>query len=131
MYTSEEQAELEASPHVLRCSSTTVTYTHEFKVWAVQQYYEAGWSSGMIFESAGLIPPLTNNLAKDCLKRWRKKYKAEGADGLTESRGWNGGRPKKLVFQTNKERIQYLEDKVAYLDAENDFLARLRGIKRE
>jgi len=70
--------------------------------------------------------------AKDCLSRWRKIYNRKGKDKLiTESRGGPGRRRPGTAIKDDKERIKYLEAKVAYLDAENDFLAKLRGLKRE
>ena len=52
---------------------------------------------------------------------------------LKENRGSGrgGGRPPKMKFKNDKEKIKYLEAKIAYMDAENDFLAKLRGLKRE
>lgn len=51
---------------------------------------------------------------------------------LSDDRGKKAtGRPAKKHFKNDKEKIEYLEAKIAYLDAENDFLAKLRGLKRK
>ncbi len=86
----------------------------------------------MIFKEAGFgLDVISKDKARDCLKRWRKIYNRKGEDGLLkEARGKQGGRPK-TKHRSDKETIEYLEAKVAYLDAENDFLAKLRGLKRE
>jgi hypothetical protein len=44
-------------------------------------------------------------------------------------RGHGGGRPKTKNL-SDKEKIEYLETKVAYLKAENDFLAKLRAQRK-
>ena len=41
-------------------------------------------------------------------------------------RGQNGGRPPNPKFKNEKEKLRYLEAQVAYLKAENAFLAKLR-----
>jgi len=46
-----------------------------------------------------------------------------------ETDGRKGNNPKgrpKTNWQNDKEKIKYLETKIAYLKAENDFLAKLR-----
>jgi len=50
---------------------------------------------------------------------------------LRENRCGPGRRQKRKEFKDNEEKIKYLETKVKYLNAENDFLAKLRGLKRE
>ena len=63
------------------------------------------------------------------MKRWNKTCRATGITRLSiETRGRGGGRPK-AKYQTDKEQIKYLETQVAYLKAENDFLAKLRASK--
>jgi hypothetical protein len=65
---------------------------------------------------------------KECLKRWRKTFKEKGEEGLkSDGRAQikGGGRPK-TNWSNDKEKIKYLETKIAYLKAENDFLAKLR-----
>jgi len=66
------------------------------------------------------------------LSRWRKKYDSGGGDYLfKECRGGAGRRKKELIHRNDNEKMEYLETKIAYLEAENDFLAKLRGLKRE
>lgn len=45
--------ELLANNNVENCSGRSITYNKEFKVWAVNKYYEEGYSPRMIFEEAG------------------------------------------------------------------------------
>jgi hypothetical protein len=123
-----------ANENVAKCSPKSITYTKEFKVLAVKKYFEEGLSPNMIFKEAGFdINIIGGRKPKWCLGRWRKTYNDEGEEGLLkDSRGCqSGGRPPKISFKNDKEKIKYLEAKIAYMDAENDFLAKLRGLKRE
>jgi transposase-like protein len=128
-----QAAELLKNKNVAKCSDKSITYSKEFKVRAVKQYYEDGYSPGMIFKEAGfdwqIIGP---DSPKDCLQRWRTIYKARGVDCLSiETRGKHhkGGRPK-INNMTDAERIKRLEIENAYLKAENDFLAKLRAARK-
>jgi len=128
IYTEEEQAALAANKHVRRCSDRSITYTEAFKRWAVQQYNE-GHSSREIFEQGEFdLRVIGPDAPKHCLKSWRHIVEKKGVKGLAESRG-KAGRPKTSNL-SDKEKIEYLEAKVAYLKAENDFLAKLRAKRR-
>ena len=133
MFTQEGIALIQQHKYVKRCSATSITYSEEFKALAAVKYYEEGYSPTMIFEEAGFdLNIIGRSKPKECLKRWRKKYRKEGVESLLqEKRGRPRKKRKKSQHQTDKERIEYLEAKISYLDAENDFLARLRGLKRE
>ena len=117
---------LRNNKNVVKCSDKTITYSNEFKLLAVKQY-EEGMASREIFAQAGFdLKALGKDVPKGRLRDWNKKYKARGIKGLIEeTRGRGGGRPKN-EWINDKERIEFLEAKVAYLKAENDFLARLR-----
>lgn len=130
MYTNEQIQELLENANVSNCSETNITYTKEFRVKAIKRYYAEGYSPAMIFFEAGFdLDIIGHEKPKECIKRWRAIYNSQGEKGLsTETRGNKGGRPSKP--KNDAERIKFLEAKVAYLDAENDFLAKLRGIKR-
>ena len=86
----------------------------------------------MIFEEAGFdLNVLGKDKPKDCLSRWKRIYNQKGKKGLEEEkRGSFGGRPK-VKFKSQEEEIKYLKTKITYIKAENDFLAKLRGLKRE
>ena len=83
-----------------------------------------------IFEQAGFdLQIIAKDTPKECLGRWRRIVDRKGTSGLAESRGRNGDRTK-TKNMSDKERMEYLEAKVAYLEAENDFLAKLRAQRR-
>lgn len=133
MFSPEQIKELEENKNVVRCSTKSITYSNEFKLRAVKRYYEEGTSPKLIFSEAGFnLLWLGKGKAKSTLGRWRKKYDSSDEKYLfKEGRGGPGRRKKEIMYRNNNEKMEYLETKIAYLEAENDFLAKLRGLKRE
>jgi hypothetical protein len=132
MFSSEQIAELEKNENVIKCSVKSITYSSEFKTLAVKRYYKEGVSPKVIFSEAGFNLTYLGKKPKANLSRWRQKYNTSGKDySFKEGRGGPGRRKKELIYRNDKERVEYLETKIAYLEAENDFLAKLRGLKRE
>jgi len=133
MFTQLQIDHLSANENVNKCTSKYIIYRPEFKLAAVKKYFNEGHSPRMIFREAGFdLKILGVERADDSLLRWRRIYQSRGAKGLRERQKV---KPKIKIkdkqFKNDKERIKYLEAKIAYMDAENDFLAKLRGIKRE
>lgn len=128
IFTQEQIKELLENPNVKRCSNKSVTYSREFKIMAVR-LHEQGTPPLMIFMQAGFnIDILGRDVPGDSLFRWRMIFGKRGIEGFsTETRGRShgGGRPR-TNWQNEKEKIKYLETQIAYLKAENDFLAKLR-----
>jgi len=111
--------------NINNCTSKSITYTNEFKARAVQEYYQDGLSPNMIFKKARIDLGIIGKMhPKDCLKRWKKIYKTKGE--FKESRGRNGGRKSKGY---ESEDPEYLKTKIAYLEAENRFLKKLKTNK--
>lgn len=133
MFNAEQIDELSRNKNVLRCSAKSITYNRKFKLKALKQYFEEGMGPNQIFEEAGFPRDwLGEHRAVNCLKKWRNKYKKEGQEALLkENRGGPGRRKKRACYKDDKEKMEYLETKIAYLEAENDFLAKLRGLKRK
>lgn len=125
--------ELQANPNIERCSDKSISYSKEFKVLAIKKYYEKGYSPIMIFNEAGLSRQVIGlDTPNNCLRSWRNIYMTKGEKRLSiETRGKhpNGGRPKTRGL-TDADKINRLEIEVAYLKAENDFLAKLRAAKK-
>ncbi len=125
--------ELLANPNVSRCSDKSISYSKEFKVLAVKKYYEEGYSPRMIFEEAGFdMATVGKENPERCLNSWRRVYNTRGVDKLKiETRGKHhkGGRPKTKGL-TDTDKIKRMEIEIAYLKAENDFLAKLRAAKK-
>ena len=132
MFNQEQIAELEKNENVLRCNAHYITYSNKFKLWAMKKYYEEGLGAKTIFKEAGFNLSWMGEKPKSNIKRWRNKYDSDNSDYVfKEGRGGPGRRKKELIYRNDKEKVEYLETKIAYLEAENDFLAKLRGLKRE
>ncbi len=132
MFTQKQIKELLKNNNVRRCSPKSITYKKDFKLRAVKQYQDDGYSSRMIFEEAGFdIAAIGRKRAKDSLSRWRRTYNSKGEKALMkESRGIPKAK-ETVKFKNKDQKIEHLETKIKYLNAENDFLAELRGLKRE
>jgi transposase len=128
IYSEEQLQQLRANPNVKRCSSKSITYAPAFKQRAVKQYYEEGLSPRQIFLNAGFdLQVLGKHKPKDCLKLWKGIYKAKGMEALAsdiDQRGKNRLGKKKPKYDENDP--DYLKAKIAYLEAENDFLRKLK-----
>lgn len=132
-FTKEQVDELSKNDNVSRCSEKSITYSKYFKRAAIKQYNEQGLSSGEIFRLAGFdLKMIGKDMPKESLRRWNRVYRTKGMEGLIESRGkaGKGGRPKTKGL-TEADKIKRLEAEVAYLKAENYFLAKLRAKRRE
>lgn len=133
-FTKDEQRQLIQHPYVIRCSDRSITYSPEFKQRALHAYFREGKDARTIFTEAHFPPTIVaSELPRWLLKDWRKVAGSlEEKYDFKDRRGKAGGRgvPLDVSKMTPQERIEYLEAKVAYVNAENDFLAQARGIKR-
>lgn len=131
-FTPEEIANLLKNKNVVKCSDKTISYSKEFKVKAVKMYLDEGISPNQIFLEEGFdLNVIGWGKPNDCVGDWRRIFKIKGVDGLLkECRGRLGGRPKSKGLN-DTDKIEYLEAKVAYLTAENDFLTKLRAKRAE
>ena len=136
IFTQEQTAQLLKNQSVIKCSAKSIGYAPEFKIQAVKQYDEEGLTAVAIFKAAGFnLQLIGEDAPKSCLSDWRKIFAAKGATGLkVENRGKTKAKGKgkpKTKGLTDREKIERLEAHVAYLKAENDFLAKLRAQRRE
>jgi len=123
-YSEEQVKTLQANPNVKKCSDKSITYSKDFKLRAVKTFYE-GQSANAIFKLAGLDPAVIGKWKpRACLKLWKRIYKTHGEAGFAqENRGRSGGRRPK---DQRSADVKYLQAKVAYLEAENNFLRNLK-----
>ena len=128
MFNPEQIKELLKNKNVDKCSPTSITYNSKFKLEAVRQYYEDGFSPSMIFKAAGFdLALIGKGRIKDCLGDWKRIYKHKGKSALVEeNRGGHG----KTKYTNDKEKIAYLETKVAYLKEENHFLKKMKKLNK-
>ena len=128
MFNPEQIKELLKNTNVDKCSLNSITYNKDFKLRSVKRYYDQGDSPNIIFEAAGFdLSVIGRKKPKDCLKRWRKIYNTKGEKALMRDNRHGPGRRAKTK---EPDDIKYLKAKITYLEAENDFLAKLRGLKR-
>ena len=134
IFTKEQVEELSNNPHVASCREKTFSYKKEFKVLAVKRYEEEGLAASQIFKEAGFnLETVGRKTPNQRMSEWRKIHKAKGDKGLSEEnrgKGKGGGRPKTKDV-TDQDKIERLELTVAYLKAENAFLAKLRAARKE
>jgi len=133
IFTKEQIDELLSNPNVAKCSDKAITYSKEFKIKAVQLYNE-GLQPKEIFRQAGFnINVIGRRKPQWLMHSWNKLFRLKGEKGLkTESRGGGGGRGKlKTKYLSDREKIKWMEAEIAYLKAENDFLAKLRAKRAE
>lgn len=126
IFNQEQIEQLQRNKNVVGCSKKSTTYHQDFKILAVKQYQE-GKPASQIFKEAGfniLLIGSDNPLA--CIRRWRKTLEKKGEAGFAKEARGGPGRKKSLKGLTEKEKLKYLEAEVAYLKAENAFLAKLR-----
>ena len=127
-YTVQEKAELLKSDAISKIAHSNVTYSNEFKVYAVGEYM-TGKSPLQIFIEAGIdVNILGRTIPQRCLSRWRKIHDKYGINGLLqENRGiGSSGRPSKKVL-TTEEKLAKLERENEILKEQVHFLKKLRG----
>ena len=124
IFTVEQLEDLRGNENVAKCSEKLINYSREFKLKAVRLRMEERLSAREIFRQAGFDLNVIGLMTpKEHLKHWSKIYKTKGRIGFEPKLI---GRPK-----TRDDKIKRLEAEVAYLKAENDFLAKLRAKRAE
>ena len=127
-FSSDEIAELKKNPCVYTCTANTVYYTHEFKRRALELYAQ-GVETKEIWRRSGFdVRKWKDEYFRGTLRDWKKAVEKHGALGLANP----GGTPHdRGTNRTGKDAIKRLELQVKYLEAENDFLAKLRAKRAE
>ncbi|HCC83544.1 TPA: hypothetical protein DEP96_01710 [Candidatus Uhrbacteria bacterium] len=127
IFSEKQIEELLQNPNVTRCSDKSITYHKNFKIEAVRQYEKEGLSVCEVFKKAGFnLDIVGRETPERRIGAWRKIFREHGADGLSKEARGGPGRRHSIKHLNDEEKIRYLETKIAYLKAENDFLAKLR-----
>lgn len=124
---------LENNPHIKSVGDKQIIYTKKFKQAAVKAYAN-GKSPAGIFLEAGLDPKLfPESYCSKAIIRWFQASKKYGKLFLTEERrGRNAtGRPKVIKKSAKPLTQKQLEARLAYLEAENDFLKKLHALAKQ
>jgi transposase-like protein len=106
-----------------KISDSNISYTSEFKIFAVKANLN-GKSPSDIFKEAGIdVDSFVRNYAAKTISRWKKTYEEEGEKGLVkEKRGKNStGRPRDKEFSSVEAELEYLR-------LENEFLKKLHAL---
>lgn len=118
-FTKEQQSELRENPYIQKVSEKSITYTKEFKE-KFEEEYRAGKLPSQILADMGIDHRILGKRRKDSLVARMKIYERR-PEGCEDTRINKAGRPstKKL---TDVQKIKRLEQKIAYLNQENEFL---------
>ena len=118
-FSKEEQARLRTLIAVKKVSDKTLVFTQSFKRRAVLLSRQ-GKTANQIFKEAGIdIELFPARYFHHVIKRWKK---SNLQDGIKK------GRPPKVSKKLDEMSIEELKARVAYLEAENDFLKKLKAL---
>lgn len=110
-----------------------ISFTPEFKIKAVKAY-KLGRSPTEIFADAGLDPKIfPERYCSKSIARWLKNLESHGSKGFSEERRGKGatGRPKGPTTSKKPLSLEQMEARLAYLEAENDFLKKLHALAKK
>ena len=119
---------LKQNPCVFNCTERSINYTCEFKKRALALHKE-GVSAREIWRRSGFdTSKWQKHYFKGTLRDWKKVVEKHGIEGLLKPGGIQFDRGPN---NTDKDKLKRLELQVKYLEAENDFLAKLRAKRAE
>jgi hypothetical protein len=139
IFTDEERVTLLKHKHIEKVTAHSVSFTPAFKKFAFTENAENGRRPQDIFITEGIpVSIIGSRTPERIVGSWRKIVATRGIEALEKDRRGHqqvrGGRKKKERIDeakmSDKEIIAYYKAKYAYTEAENDFLARTRGIPR-
>ncbi|MGE0207343.1 MAG: HTH domain-containing protein [Candidatus Babeliales bacterium] len=116
-----------SSKYVSKITGSQILFTANFKIKAVELNLE-GKSPPDIFLALGIDPGyFLSDYPKKSIYRWKKVYLEKGKEALKEeTRGKKAkGRPKKKYDPNDMDSVMA---RLAYLEAENDFLKKLHAL---
>ena len=121
-FTEEEIEKIEQNPNVYCVTPRYIFYTNEFKEKAITEYL-MGKSARQIFEEAGfnlLLLSKDSDYASKRIGKWRNQ----------NCKNNNIHYPKKKIKE-NKSNYQKMQARLEYLEAENEFLKKLRALNNQ
>jgi len=128
-FSAKDRRSLESNPLVKSVGPNQVQFSAKFKLKALK-LHENGFRPLDIFLKLGVDPNLfVESYPKKCLTRWKKIVEKHGEKGLKEERRGKcaTGRPKKEALKDEKA----LRSRISILEAEIDFLKKLRALEEE
>jgi transposase len=118
-FTEEQLGELEKNPYIQKVSEKSITYGKAFKEKFLEEYQQ-GKSPREILAEMGVDYRVLGKRRVDGLITRMKQYAAR-PEGCRDNRENSSGRPSTKEY-TPTEKINRLEQKIAYLEQENEFL---------
>lgn len=116
-----------SSKYVSKITGSQVTFTASFKIKAVEMNLK-GKPPIDIFLALGIDPTyFLPDYPKKSIHRWKESYLKDGKGAFKEEKRGKGskGRPKKSY---DPEDMDSVMARLAYLEAENDFLKKLHAL---
>ena len=127
-FTEEQQSKFRKNPYVQKVSAKSITYTTEFKE-KFEEEYRNGKLPSQILDDMGLDHRILGKKRKDSLVARIKLYELR-LEGFEDTRKNNSGRTTTRHL-SDAEKIKYLEQKIAYLNQENEFLKKNDQMDRQ
>ena len=127
-FTDEQVQKLKCNENVLNVSHKAITYTNEFKAIFIQEYTNGKSPTQIFIDHDFDIDALGAKRISTASSRWRKQ--SQRYDGLVDNRKNNQGRPLCRTL-TQEEQLKKYEDRIKYLEAENEFLKKLEQKEME
>ena len=104
-------------------------YRKSFKAAALRQYNEEGLSAVEIFESAGFdLDVIGIRKPNKLMHQWNKAIRTKNGSGFVPQGAEKVEQAENIEKKIRSgSKLRALKAKIAYLEAENDFLAQLRA----
>jgi hypothetical protein len=130
-FSNEELVELRKHPCVFSCTSNSINYTYEFKKHALEEH-ERGVIARDIWKQAGFDTSKWKEFYfRSTLRDWKRIVRRGNISNLNLQGGVQHDDGMTKSLRAEKDKIKRLELQVRYLQAENDFLAKLRAKRAE
>ena len=129
IFTEKQIKTLSKNKNVSKISSKSIVYALEFKEKFIKEYSK-GKLPRIIFQENGFdVEVLGIKRIEQSAQRWKRTYDKDGLFGLKDSRKHSSGRSKNREL-TDAEKMEKLEAKIRFLEIENEFLKKLKKIRR-
>ena len=130
-FSNEELVELRKHPCVFSCTPKSVNYTYEFKKCALEEY-EKGVRPKEIWKQAGFdVRKWKDHYFRLTMRDWKRIVRRGDLSSLNNQGGVQHDDGMTKSLKTEKDKVKRLELQIRYLQAENDFLAKLRAKRAE
>lgn len=120
---------LKKNDNIQNVTENIITYSEDFRMKFILEHL-TGTLPRVIFKKHGFdVEIIGIKRVERAASRWRKLYKKDGLSGLKDSRKTNSGRSSKRILR-EEEDILKLKSNIKFLEMENDFLKKLRAMRR-